>query len=76
MANNKQVGAGLQVAPNSSGILQQWGLPEQIWQEAAELDTVYVYQYSGQILTLEKDFDGKVRARYDAPFINLYRAGL
>lgn len=72
-----QVGAGLQVTPNSSRLLKQWGVPDKLWEAAAEPTSLFVHRYSdGKILALEKDFDKNIRAKYGAPFIDLHRVDL
>ncbi|KAK7403073.1 hypothetical protein QQX98_011184 [Neonectria punicea] len=71
-----EVGAGLQVTPNSSRLLQQWGLPKKIWETAAEPTFLAVHRYTGQILALEENFDKKMRAKYGAPFIDIHRVDL
>ena len=71
-----EIGAGLQVTPNSSRLLQQWGLPDKLWKSAAEPTHLAVHRYSGEILAMEADFDKKMRAKYGAPFIDLHRVDL
>lgn len=71
-----KVGAGLQVTPNASKILQQWGLPESLWDSAAEPTSLIVHRYSGKILAMEERFDEKMRSKYGAPFIDLHRVDL
>ncbi|KAJ3544093.1 hypothetical protein NM208_g3238 [Fusarium decemcellulare] len=71
-----EVGAGLQVTPNSSRILQNWQLSQKLWDSAAEPTYLAVHRYSGQLLAMENDFDMKMRARYGAPFVDLHRVDL
>lgn len=68
-----QIGAGIQITPNSSRILQRWGLSEKLWASAAEPTSFAVHGYSGELLVLEKDFDKTIRAKYGAPFMELHR---
>ncbi|KAI1461842.1 FAD/NAD(P)-binding domain-containing protein [Annulohypoxylon moriforme] len=68
-----EIGAGINVSPNASRILQRWGLPAELWSSATEPTSLSVRRYSGEVLVLEKDFNTKMRARYDAPFIELHR---
>ncbi|KAI9172761.1 FAD-dependent monooxygenase OpS4 [Paramyrothecium foliicola] len=72
----REVGAGLQVTPNASKILQQWGLPDSLWASAAEPTSLIVHRYSGKILAMEDNFDKKMRKKYGAPFIDLHRVDL
>ncbi|KAH6638673.1 FAD binding domain-containing protein [Truncatella angustata] len=71
-----EVGAGLQVTPNSTRILQKWGLPDKLWQSAAEPTSLLVHRYSGEVLAMEKDFDKNIRRKYGAPFIDLHRVDM
>ncbi|GJC84285.1 FAD-dependent monooxygenase OpS4 [Colletotrichum liriopes] len=72
----QQVGAGLQVTPNSTRILQKWGLPDRLWRSASEPTDLVVHRYSGKILAKEENFDKNIRAKYQAPFIDLHRVDL
>ncbi|KAI1484629.1 FAD binding domain-containing protein [Biscogniauxia mediterranea] len=71
-----EIGAGLQVTPNATRILQQWDLPESLWRSAAEPASVTVHRYSGEVLAREEGFDRTMRARYGAPFLDLHRVDL
>ncbi|KAI5866486.1 FAD/NAD(P)-binding domain-containing protein [Durotheca rogersii] len=68
-----EVGAGIQVTPNSSRILQRWGVSDELWASAAEPTYFAVRKYTGGILLLEKDFDKAMRSKYEAPFLELHR---
>ncbi|KAJ9131778.1 FAD binding domain-containing protein [Pleurostoma richardsiae] len=72
----REVGAGLQVTPNSSKILQRWGMPEHLWESVAEPTSLTVHRYSGKILAHEPEFSKKIRAKYDSPFIDVHRVDL
>ncbi|KAH6893371.1 FAD binding domain-containing protein [Thelonectria olida] len=71
-----EVGAGLQVTPNSSRLLQQWGLPERLWETAAEPTYLAVHSYTGSILAMEEQFNKRMREKYGAPFIDIHRVDL
>ncbi|KAJ5115135.1 hypothetical protein NUU61_000894, partial [Penicillium alfredii] len=71
-----EVGAGLQITPNASRLLQYWELPTSIWEAAAEPTKVTVHRYSGQILAHESGFDQNIRRKYNAPFVDLHRVDL
>uniref|UniRef100_L2G0S0 FAD binding domain protein n=1 Tax=Colletotrichum fructicola (strain Nara gc5) TaxID=1213859 RepID=L2G0S0_COLFN len=71
-----EVGAGLQVTPNSTRILQKWGLPDRLWKSASEPNTLVVHRYSGSVLAKEENFNKNIRAKYQAPFIDLHRVDL
>ncbi|KAI0898712.1 FAD/NAD(P)-binding domain-containing protein [Annulohypoxylon nitens] len=68
-----EIGAGINISPNASRILQRWGLPADLWTSATEPTAVSVWRYSGELLVREKDFDKKMRTRYGVPFIELHR---
>jgi len=71
-----EVGAGLQVTPNSTRILQKWGLPDRLWKSASEPTALVVHRFSGKVLASEENFNEKIRAKYQAPFIDLHRVDL
>lgn len=71
-----QVGAGLQVTPNATKILQRWDMPASLWQSAAEPTSLLVQRYDGQILAQEDNFHTKMRSKYSAPFLDLHRVDL
>ncbi|GAW19461.1 hypothetical protein ANO14919_089480 [Xylariales sp. No.14919] len=73
----QEVGAGLQVTPNCSRLLQKWDLPESFWKTVAEPTYLAVHRYSdGKVLALEEDFNQKLRSRYGSPFIDVHRVDL
>lgn len=71
-----EVGAGLQITPNASRLLKYWNLPQSLWDAAAEPTKLTVHRYSGEVLAHEEDFDKKIRAKYNAPFVDLHRVDL
>ena len=72
-----QIGAGLQITPNASRLLQSWGLGGVIETLAAEPTYLAVHRYSnGKILSMEDEFDVKMRKRYGAPFVDMHRVDL
>ncbi|KAK2810146.1 hypothetical protein FQN50_003115 [Emmonsiellopsis sp. PD_5] len=70
-----EIGAGLQITPNASRILDHWGIQSSVLQPA-EPTVVKVHRYSGELLAQEDDFDKKIRKRYGSPFIDVYRSDL
>ncbi|KAI1814937.1 hypothetical protein GGS20DRAFT_371350 [Poronia punctata] len=74
----QEFGAGLQITPNSSRLLQKWNLPEEtFWKTVAEPTYIAVHRYSdGKILALEEDFHTKMRSRYGSPFVDVHRVDL
>lgn len=71
-----QIGAGLQVTPNSTRILQRWGLGDRLWKAAAEPHSLTVHRYTGTVLAHEDDFDANIRRKYGAPFLDMHRVDL
>lgn len=71
-----QVGAGLQLTPNCTRILQEWQMPDSFWASAAEPAALMVHRYSGQVLAMERDFDKNIRRKYGAPFLDMHRVDL
>ncbi|RSM15775.1 hypothetical protein CDV31_004876 [Fusarium ambrosium] len=72
----REIGAGLQLTPNSTKILQRWGVAKGLLKVAAEPTSLIVHRYTGKILAQEDDFDKKIRARYSAPFVDVHRVDL
>ncbi|KAL2683256.1 hypothetical protein Neosp_007724 [[Neocosmospora] mangrovei] len=72
----REIGAGLQLTPNSTKILQRWGVAEGLLKAAAEPTSLIVHRYTGKILAEEVNFDEKIRAKYGAPFIDMHRVDL
>ncbi|OTA86717.1 hypothetical protein M434DRAFT_376126 [Hypoxylon sp. CO27-5] len=68
-----EIGAGIQITPNSSRTLQRWGLSDELWASATEPTYLAFRRYSGEPLVFEKDFGRKMREKYGAPFIQLHR---
>ncbi|KAH8674140.1 hypothetical protein BX600DRAFT_509332 [Xylariales sp. PMI_506] len=71
-----EVGAGLQITPNGSRLLQHWQLPKSFWATVAEPTQVTVHRYSGEALNVEEGFHGKMNHKYGAPFVDVHRADL
>ncbi|KAI1263677.1 hypothetical protein F5Y18DRAFT_393817 [Xylariaceae sp. FL1019] len=73
----QEIGAGIQITPNSSRLLKKWGLPDSFWKAACEPSYIAVHRYSdGNILALEEEFDKNMRTKYGAPFIDVHRVDL
>ena len=73
----QQVGAGLQVTPNASKLLQRWGLSESLWASVAKPNSLNIRRHSdGKVLYCEKDFGTEMQRKYGAPFANIHRVDL
>ncbi|KAE8396213.1 hypothetical protein BDV23DRAFT_192117 [Aspergillus alliaceus] len=71
-----EIGAGLQITPNASRLFTHWRLPEKLWTSAAEPTSLTVHKYTGEVLAHEDSFHTHIRAKYNAPFIDLHRVDL
>ncbi|XXG94853.1 hypothetical protein Hte_001112 [Hypoxylon texense] len=68
-----EIGAGIQITPNSSRILKRWRLSDEFWASAVEPGQFAVRRYSGGLLMLEKEFKKTIKEKYGAPFIEPHR---
>ena len=71
------MGAGLQLTPNASRILDSWGLTPKLEKCWAEVEFFIVRRYSdGSILYKDENWSAKMRQRYGAPFVDVHRGEL
>ncbi|MEA5455046.1 FAD-dependent monooxygenase [Sinomonas sp. JGH33] len=71
-----EVGAGLQLAPNATRLLAEWGLLDRVLSVAvAPKNLVFRDAVTGREL-LRKDVQGEFAERYGAPYIVAHRADL
>ncbi|KAF1997773.1 FAD binding domain-containing protein [Amniculicola lignicola CBS 123094] len=70
-----EIGAGLQLTPNSTRLLQKWGVYERL-SGPCEPSTCTVYNYTGKILAHEDSFDKNIHRKYNAPFTDCHRVDL
>ncbi|OCL07385.1 FAD/NAD(P)-binding domain-containing protein [Glonium stellatum] len=71
-----EVGAGLQITPNSSRLLKSWGVYEKLQNNAVEPLSLTVHRYSGDVLAREENFKMQMWEKYGAPFVDLHRVDL
>lgn len=71
-----EVGAGLQLTPNCTKILQRYGLSDSFWASGAEPASLTVHRYTGTILAHDDSFARRTRALYGAPFLDMHRCDL
>lgn len=71
-----QVGAGLQITPNSSKLLKRWGVYEKLQSQACEPKFLMVHRYTGNVLAREDDFNKHMNEKYGSPFTDLHRVDL
>ncbi|KAK8029218.1 3-hydroxybenzoate 6-hydroxylase [Apiospora marii] len=72
----QEIGAGLQLTPNCTKILQRWGLPDALWAAGAEPTSLTVHRYTGPVLAQDASFARNMRTRYGAPFLDMHRVDL
>ncbi|KAL2114553.1 hypothetical protein VUR80DRAFT_4536 [Thermomyces stellatus] len=73
----QEIGAGLQITPNATRLLQKWGVYEELRPLATEPGTLTVHRYDGtRILAREDDLRGTMAQRYGSPFWDLHRVDL
>ncbi|KAF2151534.1 salicylate hydroxylase-like protein [Myriangium duriaei CBS 260.36] len=70
-----EVGAGLQLTPNGTRILADWGIGTSELR-AARPTRLSVFRYNGVKLATEEDFDKNIIKKYGAPFLDAHRVDL
>ncbi|KAK8198148.1 uncharacterized protein BKA78DRAFT_307609 [Phyllosticta capitalensis] len=68
-----EIGAGLQITPNSSRLLKSWGVYDKLADMAVEPKKLFVHRFSGEVLSKEDDFDLQMNRKYGAPFVDMHR---
>ncbi|OAP58120.1 salicylate hydroxylase [Fonsecaea erecta] len=72
-----EIGAGLQITPNASKLLQQWGLEDAVKACAAVPTVLAVHRYTdGKMLAEERGFDKNLQRKYGLPFFDIHRVDL
>src|ERR1700761_3368009 len=72
-----EVGAGLQITPNASRLLREWGLETATHPLIAEPTVRAVHRFTeGKTLSEEHDLDKNIRRKYGAPFVDMHRVDL
>lgn len=71
-----EIGAGLQLTPNATRLLQSWGVYDTIRDRVCEPRTITVYNFRGKVLAHEDNFDQNIRRKYGAPFSDCHRVDL
>ena len=75
-AELKEIGAGIQLAPNATGILQELGILAALADRVSEPDALTVRSMQSGELFFRMPLGATVRARYGAPYLTLHRADL
>ncbi|WP_229722800.1 FAD-dependent monooxygenase [Xylophilus rhododendri] len=71
-----EVGAGLQLGPNATRVLQDWGLSDALQAVAFFPDSITVRSATGRRVLGRMPLGREVAARYGAPYAALHRADL
>lgn len=72
-----EVGAGLQLTPNSTLLLRRWGVLDELEPKAGAPASLTVRRYDGtRTLSHTDGWDDKMRSEYGAPFWDMHRADL
>lgn len=71
-----EVGAGIQLGPNATRTLQNWGLGEALAELAAFPDCLQVRNASSGVVLGVLPLGEQMRARYGAPYATIHRADI
>ena len=69
-----QVGAGIQVPPNSSKILKKWNILGDIVSRAVQPHDINIHSYKDGHVLAKQNLDPKMQHAYDAPYLVIHRA--
>ena len=73
----QEIGAGLQITPNATKLLQKWNIFDALSPDAMEPRTLTVRRYDGtKILAHEPSMREVMDSRYGSPFWDLHRVDL
>lgn len=72
-----EVGAGFQITPNATKILQRWGLGDEMKRTWAVPSSCTVHRYAdGKPLWHEAKFAENIQRKYQAPFVDMHRVDM
>ncbi len=69
-----ELGAGIQLGPNSTRILLQWGLSEALKTYAAWPEQIEVFRFDQTSSLAKLDLGVNFKDRYGAPYVTIHRA--
>lgn len=72
----REVGAGLQITPNGTRLLQAWGLAETLSPQAAAPKYFRMRRFNGDLLAERTEYIDEIEGRYESPLWCLHRADL
>lgn len=72
-----EIGAGLQVTPNATRLLKQWGLGPRLEKTSSSPEIFTIHRYSdGQVLGQRDNFGAEMLSKYGSHFWDMHRADL
>ncbi|KAK5940850.1 hypothetical protein PMZ80_007267 [Knufia obscura] len=72
-----EIGAGFQITPNATKILQRWGLEGEMKKTWAMPSSCTVHRYAdGKALWHEANFAKNIQRKYEAPFVDMHRVDM
>ncbi|KAI9887836.1 MAG: hypothetical protein M1823_000358 [Watsoniomyces obsoletus] len=71
-----EVGAGLQITPNGTRVLRQWGVLDRLAPRAAAPSTFSIYRFDGELLAHRPHYQAELEKHYKSPLWCLYRVDL
>lgn len=74
LCSTHQVGAGIQVPPNSSKILKKWNILEDVLSRAVQPHDIAIHSYKDGHILAKQILDPKMQHAYDAPYLVIHRA--
>ncbi|KAL3706300.1 hypothetical protein TMatcc_007310 [Talaromyces marneffei ATCC 18224] len=72
----REVGASLQITPNSTRLLKAWGLADTLGSKAATPKYFRMRRYNGDLLAERTQYTEEIEGRYGSPLLCLHRADL
>uniref|UniRef100_D8Q5K5 FAD-binding domain-containing protein n=2 Tax=Schizophyllum commune (strain H4-8 / FGSC 9210) TaxID=578458 RepID=D8Q5K5_SCHCM len=72
----REAGAGMQLAPNATRILQRWGLSDQLQQVGVEPQALVFRRYANGETVGRTEWRNSMRERYAAPYYHVHRQDL
>ncbi len=71
-----EVGAGLQVTPNGSRLLNRWGVGDLLEADTAKPALLRIHRFNGRLLAQRTQYDEEVQRHYGSPLWGLHRVDL
>jgi salicylate hydroxylase len=71
-----ELGAGIQLGPNATRILEHWGMIKSLEAHAARPERVEVFRWDQDHALAQLELGAHFRRRYGAPYLTIHRADL